>query len=91
MPAIFLLPLQARACLRLWVTVTLAAAPTKVGKIRWRYIVAMPDAITVVELPRRRHLQIAIDIVDDGYARGIRLILVGVLIDGSLKHFLRHD
>jgi hypothetical protein len=91
MSAILLLPLQARACLRLRVTVALAVAPTKVCIIRWRHIVAMPYAIAVVKLPRRGHLQIAIYIVDNGYARSHGLVLVSVLIDGGLKHFLRRD
>lgn len=77
--------------MRIWVTVALAVAPSEVGIIRWRYIVAMPYAIAVVELPRRRHLHVAIHVVDNGYARSIRLVLESVLIDGGLKHFLRHD
>ncbi len=91
MSAILLLPLQARARLRIRVTVTLAVAPTEVGKIRGRHTVAMPYTIAVIELPRRRNLQIAIYIVDNGYTRSTRLILVSVLIDDSLKHFLRYD
>jgi len=51
----------------------------------------MPNAIAVVELPCRRNLQIAIYIVDNAYTRSTRLILVSVLIDNSLKHFLRYD
>jgi len=91
MPAILLLSLQARARLRFWITVSLAVAPTEVGKIGWWHTVAMPEAITVMELPCGRHLQIAIYIVDDGYARGIRLVLVSVFINDCLKHFLCHD
>jgi hypothetical protein len=91
MSAILLLPLQARARLRIRVTITLAVAPTKVGKVRWRHTVAMPNAIAVVEFPRRRNLQIAIYIVDNGYTRSTRLVLVSVLIDDRLKHFLRYD
>jgi len=51
----------------------------------------MPNAIAVVEFPRRRNLQIAIYIVDNGYTWSTRLILVRVLIDDRLKHFLRYD
>jgi len=51
----------------------------------------MPNAIAVVEFPRRGNLQIAIYIVDNGYTRSTRLVLVSVLIDDCLKHVLRYD
>jgi|SRR6267142_651421 len=83
-----MLPLQARARLRLRVTVSLTVAPSKVVEVWWGHTVAMPYAIAVIELPRRRDI-IFIYIVDDRYRWGIRLVLVSVLINDSLKHFLR--
>ena len=51
----------------------------------------MPNAIAVVEFPCRGNLQVVIYIVDNGYTRSTRLVLVSVLIDDRLKHVLRYD
>jgi hypothetical protein len=84
----FMLPLQARARLRLRVTVSLTVAPSKVIEVWWGHTVAMPYTIAVIELPRRRNI-IFVYVVDDRYRWGIRLVVVRVLINDSLKHFLR--
>jgi hypothetical protein len=47
----------------------------------------MPYTIAVMEFPRRRDI-IFIYIIDDRYRWGIRLVVVCVLINDSLKHFL---
>jgi hypothetical protein len=89
--AILVLSLQARARLRLGVTVAFAVTASKVDQIRGRHVVTVPDLIAVVKFPGRCHLLVAVYVVDNRDVRRIRLVLVSVLDDDGFEHVLCHE
>ena len=63
--AILVLSFQARARLRLGVTVTFAVTTAKVDQIRGRHVVTVPYVIAIVKFPGRCHLLVAVYVIDN--------------------------